>query len=416
MSNTNIDYGNEPIGKLFSKLLIPTVAGMLFSVLLIITDGIFVGHGIGSDALAAVNIVAPIWTFGTGIALMFGMGGSIISSISLSQGKIDKARYYMSAALIVSTVFLILCSILILAFPRTSLTLLGCSESLMPQARLYMYGFVPFAASNAFLVSSSFFVRLDGAPKFAMTCSIIAAIINCILDYLFIFPFQFGVMGAGIATSIGSLIGAIMTCIYLLKGKHQLHFCSISFQKSGFKLTQAVKRICTLGFPSFLGELALSFMMLVGNIVFINYLGEDGVAAFSMACYFFPILFMIDSAIAQSAQPIISFNYGINNYKRIFSATRIAIASAGFPIYALCFVPCAINIVAVMYFQSIERSRIALVITIMRGFLFLGLAYWFLPRIYGSEGIWLAVPAGETITCLIVIVIALCSPSTQRGK
>ena len=182
MSNTNIDYGNEPIGKLFSKLLIPTVAGMLFSVLLIITDGIFVGHGIGSDALAAVNIVAPIWTFGTGIALMFGMGGSIISSISLSQGKIDKARYYMSAALIVSTVFLILCSILILAFPRTSLTLLGCSESLMPQARLYMYGFVPFAASNAFLVSSSFFVRLDGAPKFAMTCSIIAAIINCILD------------------------------------------------------------------------------------------------------------------------------------------------------------------------------------------------------------------------------------------
>jgi putative MATE family efflux protein len=451
MSNTNIDYGNEPIGKLFSKLLIPTVAGMLFSVLLIITDGIFVGHGIGSDALAAVNIVAPIWTFGTGIALMFGMGGSIISSISLSQGKIDKARYYMSAALIVSTVFLILCSILILAFPRTSLTLLGCSESLMPQARLYMYGFVPFAASNAFLVSSSFFVRLDGAPKFAMTCSIIAAIINCILDYLFIFPFQFGVMGAGIATSIGSLIGAIMTCIYLLKCKHQLHFCSISFQKSGFKLTQAVKRICTLGFPSFLGELALSFMMLVGNIVFINYLGEDGVAAFSMACYFFPILFMIDSAIAQSAQPIISFNYGINNYKRIFSATRIAIASAvacsivlfvvtyfysyniaslfvdastpahaiasaGFPIYALCFVPCAINIVAVMYFQSIERSRIALVITIMRGFLFLGLAYWFLPRIYGSEGIWLAVPAGETITCLIVIVIALCSPSTQRGK
>jgi Na+-driven multidrug efflux pump len=258
-------------------------------------------------------------------------------------------------------------------------------------------------------------------------------------------------MGAGIATSIGSLIGAIMTCIYLLKGKHQLHFCSISFQKSGFKLTQAIKRICTLGFPSFLGELALSFMMLVGNIVFINYLGEDGVAAFSMACYFFPILFMIDSAIAQSAQPIISFNYGINNYKRIFSATRIAIASAvacsivlfvvtyfysyniaslfvdastpahaiasaGFPIYALCFVPCAINIVAVMYFQSIERSRIALVITIMRGFLFLGLAYWFLPRIYGSEGIWLAVPAGETITCLIVIVIALCSPSTQRGK
>ena len=451
MSKASIDYGNEPIGKLFSRLFFPTVAGMLFSVLLIITDGIFVGHGLGSDALAAVNIVAPIWTFGTGVALMFGMGGSIISSISLSQGKIDKARFYMSASLIVSTAFLVICSILILAFPRTSLTLLGCSENLMPLAQFYMFGFVPFAASNAFLVSSSFFVRLDGAPKFAMFCSIIAAIINCVLDYLFIFPLQFGIMGAAIATSIGSLVGAIMTLSYLLKKKNQLHFCPISFSKSGFKLSQATKRICSLGFPSFLGELALSFMMLAGNIVFMNYLGENGVAAFSIACYFFPILFMVDSAIAQSAQPIISYNHGINNPTRIFSTTRIAITSAvacslvifgityfysfdiaslfvdasspahaiavaGFPIYALCFIPCAINIVAVMYFQSIERSRIAMIITIMRGFLFLGLAYWALPVIYGTNGIWLAVPAGETITSIIVFFIALCSPSTQRGK
>lgn len=451
MSKSSIDYGNEPIGKLFSRLFFPTVAGMMFSVLLIITDGIFVGHGLGSDALAAVNIVAPIWTFGTGIGLMFGMGGSIISSISLSQGMPNKARYYMSVSLIISTAFLVLCSAAILMFPHTSLTLLGCSENLMPQARLYMFGFVPFSASNAFLVSSSFFVRLDGAPKYAMICSIIAAIINFVLDYLFIFPFQFGIMGAAIATSIGSLIGAIMTLAYLSRHSHQLHFQSISFKKSGIRLAHAIKRICALGFPSFLGELALSFMMLVGNIVFMSYLGENGVAAFSIACYFFPIIFMVDSAIAQSAQPIISYNYGIHNRKRIFSATRIAItsavacslvifgvtylysneiaslfvdtssaahsiASAGFPIYALCFVPCAINIVAVMYFQSIEQSGIAMIITIMRGFLFLGLAYWILPIYYGSDGIWLAVPAGEAITCIAVFFIALCSPSTQQGK
>lgn len=451
MNKANIDFGKDHIGKLFSKLFFPTVAGMMFSALLIITDGIFVGHGLGSDALAAVNIVSPVWTFGTGIGLMFGMGGSIIASISLSQGKVEKARYYMSTALIVSTLFLLACSALILSFPDTSLRLLGCSEKLMPLARLYMFGFVPFAASNAFLVSSSFFVRLDGAPKYAMACSITAAVINFILDYLFIFPFQFGIMGAAVATSIGSLLGAAMTGIYLLRGKHQLFFCSISFKKSGIKIAHAVKRICTLGFPSFLGELALGFMMLVGNIVFMSYMGEYGVAAFSIACYFFPIIFMLDSAIAQSAQPIISYNHGIKNLARISSATRLAIiaaiscsvvifaftgffsyeisslfisidapthaiATAGFPLYAICFVPCAINIISVVYFQSIERSRIAMLITVMRGFLFLGLAFWLMPIWFGVQGIWLAVPAGEALTCIITIIIALCSPSTRQEK
>lgn len=451
MKKENIDYGTEPIGKLFSKLFFPTVAGMLFSVLLIITDGIFVGHGLGSDALAAVNIIAPVWTFATGIGLMFGMGGSIISSISISQGKTEKARYFMSVSLIISTLFLLTCSAIILSFPHTSLKLLGCSENLMSLAKQYMIGFVPFTASNAFLVSGSFFVRLDGAPKYAMTCSITAAIINCILDYLFIFPFQFGVMGAAIATSIGSLIGAFMVLFYLLNKKHKLHIQAISAISKTVTLFKAIKRICTLGFPSFLGDLALSFMMLLGNIVFMNHLGGNGVAAFSITCYFSPIIFMLDSAIAQSVQPIISYNHGIKNTIRIFSATRLAlfatftcslviflatyffsgqisslfvsttdathaIATHGLPLYALGFIPCGINIIAVVYFQSIERSRIAMLITIMRGFLFMGLAFWLLPEWYGVNGIWLAVPAGETITLIITLIIALCLPSTRLKR
>lgn len=451
MNSNSIDYGKAPIGKLFSTLFFPTVAGMMFSVLLIITDGVFVGHGLGSDALAAINIVAPAWTFSTGIALMFGMGGSIMASISLSQDQEDKARYYMSVALIISTLFLLICSALILIFPYQSLRLLGCSDELMPLAKLYLIGFIPFSASNAFLVSSSFFVRLDGAPKFAMLCSIVAAFINIILDYLFIFPLQFGIMGAAIATSIGSLIGATMTAIYLINKRHLLHFCRI-FTKHNIKnITHTIHRIYTLGFSSFLGELAISFMMFSGNIVFMNYLGKDGVAAFSISCYFFPIIFMLDNAIAQSVQPIISYNHGIGNRKRIHSATRLAltsaivcsliifgitciynyeitslfvsdtspahaIASAGFPLYALCFVPCAINIIAITHFQSIEKSRIAMFITLMRGFIFLGLAFWLLPQVLGINGIWLAVPAGETITCLITIIIALGSPSTPQGR
>ena len=170
----SIDFKTMNIPKLFRKLLIPTVLGMIFNAIFIITDGIFVGKGIGSDALAAVNITAPLFLINTGVALMFGIGASVVASVHLSQGKAKVARINVTQAIIVIILFYYLIyAIGIVSNVERVAVWLGSSERLLPLAVEYMYWFVPFLVFSALLCSGMFFVRLDGAPNYAMVCNII---------------------------------------------------------------------------------------------------------------------------------------------------------------------------------------------------------------------------------------------------
>lgn len=437
----NIDFGNMEIPKLFRKLLIPTVLGMVFSAVFVITDGIFVGKGIGSDALAAVNITAPLFLINTGVGLMFGVGASVVASIHLSQGKVKVARINITQAVVVSSLFLALLFGVVCLFAPEVAVLLGSSERLLPLALEYMYWFVPFLVFSALLNSGMFFVRLDGSPNYAMMCNAIPAVINIILDYIFIFIFGWGMMGAALATSLGYMVGAAMILVYLSQRKRILHFCRIKFSKKSMLLTwRNVKYMCRLGMSTFLCEGAIACMMFTGNYVFIHYLGEDGVAAFSVACYFFPIIFMVYNAIGQSAQPILSYNFGIRDGERVRSTFRLVLVTAvvcgavffvltalfsrqivalfidssnpaydiavsGIPLFASGFIFFAVNIVSIGYFQSVERTRLAMVVTVLRGFVFMVICLFGLPLLLKVPGIWMAVPLAEVLTFLVVAVI-----------
>ena len=437
----SIDFKTMNIPKLFRKLLIPTVLGMIFNAIFIITDGIFVGKGIGSDALAAVNITAPLFLINTGVALMFGIGASVVASVHLSQGKAKVARINVTQAIIVSSVLLLIYAIGILSNVERVAVWLGSSERLLPLAVEYMYWFVPFLVFSALLCSGMFFVRLDGAPNYAMVCNIIPAIINIVLDYVFIFILKWGMFGAALATSLGYIVGAVMILAYLFHPERILHVCRVKLSKKSFYLTiRNVGYMSRLGFSSFLCETAIATMMFVGNYVFIRYLGEDGVAAYSIACYFFPIVFMVYNAIAQSAQPILSYNYGAKCTARVRETFRLALTTAilcgagvflltwmfshqivgmfldssypayniavkGLPLFASGFVFFGINIVSIGYFQSLERDCPAMIITLLRGFVLILLCFWILPIIWGAWGIWLAVPMSELLTFLFVLVI-----------
>lgn len=140
---------------------------------------------------------------------------------------------------------------------------------------------------SALLSSGMFFVRLDGSPNYAMWCNAIPAVINIVLDYVFIFIFGWEMMGAALATSLGYVVGAAMIIIYLSRKKNVIHFCRVKLSRKSMQLTwRNVKYMCRLGASTFLCEGAIACMMFAGNYVFISYLGEDGVAAFSIACYF----------------------------------------------------------------------------------------------------------------------------------
>ena len=437
----SIDFARMDVSTLFRKLLIPTVLGMVFSAAFIITDGIFVGRGVGSDALAAVNITAPVFMITTGIGLMFGVGASVVATIQLSRGKRKVAGINITQALLVSFLLMLLLILLYTVFRKPFALALGSSEHLLPMVLEYMDWFVPFLVFNCMLSSGMFFIRMDGAPKYAMMCNIVPAIVNITLDYIFIFKFGWGLMGAAFASGLGSFFGAVLIMFYLTGFMKSTKLYPLKLSRTSLRLTvRNVKYMVNLGSSAFLTEGAIACMMLLGNYVFMRYLGENGVAAYSIACYFFPIIFMVYNAIAQSAQPIISYNHGIGDKARVketfglslrtavvcgiffFVGTFVlraqivslfidpeyqaySIAVNGLPYFASGYIFFGVNIVCIGYMQSMEKAQHANTLTILRGFVFMFLSFFIMPKLFGVEGIWLSVPVAELLTFSVLCVI-----------
>lgn len=438
-----IDFGTAPLGKLFAKIFIPTLLGMVFGAALNIADGIFVGKGVGSDGLAAINIVAPMYLLSSGLGLMFGVGASVVAAIHLSNNKVRAANINISQSIYVSFVLMSILAVLVFIFALPVVRFFGSSPQLDSYAISYLRWFVLSCPLMVFESIGLFVIRLDGSPRYAMVCSSVSAIINIILDYIFIFPLGMGIKGAALATVIGVVVGTLMMLYYLVFLSRSVKLLKIKLSRNSFILTcRNIGYMVKLGASALLGELAIAFMMFIGNHIFLKYLREDGVAAFSVLCYCFPIFFMINSAVAQSVQPIISYNYGAGQSDRVRRAFRLsvnlaviggilmslflafgrdiliscflnrdtaafAIANNGMPYFATGLIFFAVNIVVIGYYQSVEQAKVAVWLTLLRGFIFLVPAFLLMPHLLGVLGIWLAVPISELLTTAVFIIFRL---------
>ena len=403
MQRDRIDFGRMNIPVLFRKIFFPTLLGMVCMACITIADGIFVGRGVGSNALAAVNIVAPIFMVTTGIGLLFGVGSSVVASVHLSQRKVKAANINVTQALLVSLLLMAMGISLVMLFNKQTAYMLGSSDQLLPLVLEYMNWIVPFSIFSMLANIGMFMIRLDGSPKFAMLCNVIPALINVVLDYVFVFPIQMGLTGAALATALAQAVGGLMVLVYLFGFSRTLHLYRLKISMKSLHLTcRNTGYMIQLGASAMLGELAIACMMLVGNYAFIRMLKEDGVAAYSVACYCLPIVFMIANAIAQSAQPIISYNYGTGNAARVHETFRLSlktafisgltafavmyvfcpyivamflepgcpaygIATKGIPYFASGFICFALNIAWIGYYQSIELARKAMLFMLLRG-------------------------------------------------
>lgn len=292
-TSTSLDFDRMSPRRLFTKMFFPTLLGMFSGSVMNITDGIFVGQRVGSDALAAINIAAPIFMLVTGIALMFGIGASVRASVSLAQGRVGEANREITMALVVSVAVVTLFSALVIVNLDAVAYLFGSTYRLLPLVREYLLWVTLGMPFSCVLFSGMFYVRLDGAPKFAMWCEIIGALLNILLDYIFIFPLGMGIMGAALASSLSCVVGSLLIMGYLLFYTKRVSLCRFraAFARGSQWLYTTWMQV-KLGLSGFLGELAISLMLVLGNYVFSELLGESGVAAYSIACYCSPLFFM----------------------------------------------------------------------------------------------------------------------------
>lgn len=439
----DIDFGKVKVSRLFRKIFIPTLLGMVSWSLLTVVDGMFVGWGVGSNGIAAINICYPVFLVITGFALMVGMGASVVASIHLSQKNVKAARINVTQAMWFSTLVVLFAVAVMELMPERISCMLGASPTLMPLVRDYMVYLIPSGIMQMWSVVGLFIIRLDGAPKYAMWCNVVPAVANMFLDWLFIFPLAMGVKGAAIASSLSTAIGGVMAIIYLLRYADTLKLYRLKLSATSLVLTlRNIGYQCKIGFSAFLGEMTMALLMFVGNLVFMEYLGDAGVGAFGVACYYLPFVFMFGNAIAESAQPIISYNYGLGSRERVHQTLAISvrtgvlgsllsivaftlfpqvlvhlfigaddpaalIAIEGFPYFATGFLFFILNLIAIGYFQSIEKVVPATLFAILRGVLFMLPSFLLLPLAMGVKGIWLAVPLSELSTFVVVLAYAV---------
>ena len=406
MNNKNrdsIDFGKTDIPQLFAKLFVPTLMGLIFSAVFNIADGVIVGHGVGSDALAAVNIAAPIFLIASSFSLMFASGVSIVGAVHLSRGNVKAACINTTQALTVPLVAMVVLAAVMLFCARGMCFLFGGSEKLLPFVSDYLHWLVLYPIFQLIMIEGSFILRLDGSPNYAMMVNVVPSLVNIFLDWLFVFPLKWGLAGAAFATSLSAGLGALLVMVYLLFFSKKIHLYKPKFSATALRLTaRNTAYMAKLGFPTFIGEGAITCMMIAGNYMFMRMLGEDGVAAFGTCCYLFPLVFMFANAIAQSQLPIVSYNYGLGDKKRVKSAFKFAVVLAvccgalmtilgivaskplvllfistgtnafrigaeGFPYFALSFVLFSFNMVVIGFWQSVERVAESVFFMLLRG-------------------------------------------------
>ena len=324
MEQTENILGTEKIGKLIRKFSIPCIISMLVNSLYNIVDQIYIGQGVGYLGNGATNIVFPIVMISLAFSLMLGDGSSAYLSLKLGEKKKKDAELGIGNGIMLSVIVSIIFCAITLAFLPQLLNLFGCTANLKDYAiaygRIIAIG-LPFSMIGTTLNS---IIRADGSPKYSMMSMVSGAILNTILDPVFIFVFNKGVEGAAMSTLVSQVLTFALNIVYIRK------FKSIKLTKESLKLKANVcKKIATLGISSFITEMSIVCVMTAEN----NLLGKYGaeskfgaeipITVLGIVMKISQILNSIVIGIAAGSQPIFGYNYGAQKYDRVKKTLKI---------------------------------------------------------------------------------------------
>ena len=442
MEKENI-LGTEKIGKLMRKFSIPCIISLVVNSLYNIVDQIFIGWGVGYLGNGATNVVFPLTMICLAFALMFGDGSSAFLSLKLGEKKKDEAKKGVANGILSSIIISVMFCIIVLVFLPQLLNVFGCTDALRNYA--LGYGFViaiglPFMMIGTTLNS---IIRADGNPKFAMTSMIAGAILNIILDPVFIFVFNMGVEGAAIATVISQFLTFILNIFYIKR------FKSIKLNKDDFKFNfNLASKVSMLGISSFITQMAIVVVMAFEN----NLLGKYGaqskfgseipITVLGIVMKISQILNSIIIGIASGAQPILGYNYGAEKYDRVKKTLKLVLvlsvivstvafilfqtipdklisifgngdelymdfACLAFRTYLMLCICNGIQIPAGIFFQAIGKGVKSAFISLSRQIIFLIPAMLVLSHFFGIHGFLFAGPFADGLAFIIASILLI---------
>ena len=430
----------EKIYKLLFKFGTPSIISMLVGALYNIVDQIFIGQGVGINGNAATNVAFPLTTISVSISLFLGLGGASSYSLLLGRGEREKASTIIGNTISLAFIFSIILTIIVKVFVKNIMYMFGSTEEVLSYAIKYSSitstGFLPFIFSSMM----SHIIRADGSPRYSMMSVLSGAIANTVLDPIFIFYFKMGISGAALATIIGQFISFALTFKYIFKMKN------ITLSKKSFilNINNAIK-IFTLGLSGGFNQLAMMAVQITMNNV-LSYYGNQSIYGGNIPLAVSGIIIKINMIVmafiigtGQGSQPIIGFNYGARNYKRVietyklsvFITTMMAIIASVlfqlFPrqivsmfgdgselyfsfaeeymrIYMLFMVVNGVQPVTGSFFTSIGKAFKGAFIAMTRQIIFLLPLIIILPKIFGIDGVMYAGPIADAMALVVTIL------------
>lgn len=416
--------------KLFARYVSMNMLSMMALSCYFLADTYFIANGVGSDGIIALSIVLPIFNFVHGIGHMLGIGGATLFSIRRADDDRAGSRIF-TEVFIVGIIISAVVMVLVMTMPYQVIKLLGGNDEIKDLAKTYLMiiiVYTPFFIVNNIVVA---FLRNDNNPRLAMIAMIAASLSNVVLDYVFVYPMQLGMFGAGLATGLSPVISLII-CSFHFVGKKN------TFRLTACKLRAGdVGKSMSLGTQAFVGEISSGIVTLVFNMSMLKYVGNMGVAAYGIIVNIVLVVIAFFNGIGQGIQPILSSAYGVGAKDRIKRITVYAIVFAfifgliviatgiifddgiialfnkdggetlgnlavrGMDIYFIAFAVTGINIVLTFFYGSTNRPAEAMIISLARGFIGVLIFISVLPRIFDVDGIWATTPAVEFTTCLI---------------
>ncbi|WP_107841322.1 MATE family efflux transporter [Metasolibacillus meyeri] len=424
----------RPVRPLFFSYLYPAMVGMLLMSVNILVDGIFVSRGVGATALAGVNIAVPIFSILLSISLWIGMGGATLFSISLGEGNRKRAHQIFTLSFIMMIGIVATIVVLLLMNLKEVAYIFGADHTTYPYVQQYLYIILLFGLFYTIENLLSIFIRNDGSPKLAMMGLITTSVLNIIFNYIFIFMLNYGVKGCALATALSTIIGMLVLFLHFFNPKSELKFVRHFFAFSD------MKRIVTVGFPSFIVEASMAAIIILYNITFLHYLGSNGVTAYAMVNYIHAVLLTVFLGIGMALQPLVSYHHGARLTKRLVALLKIGVKTAvilglltaiiamlfpsqlmglfgnkstaevqlmaiqGFAQFAIGYIFLGVNMVFAEFFQSIEKIRLATIIMLLRSFILFIPVLLLLPQAFGTQAIWWTFPVVEGLTALLIAI------------